>query len=204
MPLLLLLHKRLGREKYQKMGWMTIRKTKNTTITNIAGTQNGRSPRKYYFTYNSNCHVGSMLSRCPAAICNGKGMLVGFKLVFRVTADIQATPGQASDGNSVHGALWQITPECEIVLDRYEGFPHHYKKRQVSVIHDELGELDALVYVMVGRSMQAMPTPNYRDVIGHGYREHDISMKQLNMALRDAEREYPREIGDIRKSELDY
>ncbi len=176
-----------------------MRKTENTTMSSIADLQDGQKPRKYYFSYGSNCNVSSMLSRCPAAIGIGKAVLNHHKLVFRSVADIEA-----SDGQSVHGALWTITGDCEATLDRVEGFPYRYTKRQVLVIHDELGNLDAMLYVMVGRSMQAMPHPNYRDVIGLGYREHDISMKQLNTALRNAEREYRKEIGNIRKSELDY
>jgi len=181
---------------------MEMRKTENTTMSSIPGLQDGLSPRKYYFAYGSNCHVSSMLSRCPAAICNGKCFLNQHKLVFQATtADIQMSP---SDGDRVHGALWQITPECESALDRYEGFPRHYTKRQVSVIHDELGQLDAMVYVMVGRTAQEPPRAAYRDIIAQGYREHDISIKQLNMALREAERKYRKEIGSIRKAELDY
>ena len=174
-------------------------KIKKTTASSIADLHNGLSPRKYYFAYGSNCHVSSMLSRCPAAICNGKVLLNHHELVLRSVADIEA-----SDGQSVYGALWQITPECESALDRYEGFPRLYTKRQVSVIHDELGQLDAMVYVMVGRAAQEPPRAAYRDIIAQGYREHDISIKQLNMALREAERKYRKEIGSIRKAELDY
>ena len=167
-------------------------------MLSIADLQDGKSPRKYYFAYGSNCHVGSMLSRCPAATEIGKAVLAGYRLVFRAVADIQKSDG---DRQSVHGALWQITPECESALDRYEGFPRHYTKRQVSVIHDELGELDAMVYVMVGRAAQEPPRAAYRDVIVEGYRYHGISTKQINASLREAERQYNEEIGNIRKSE---
>ncbi len=53
--------------------------------------------------------------------CNGKVLLNNRELVLRSVAD-----NEASDGQSVYGALWQITPECESALDRHEEFPRHY------------------------------------------------------------------------------
>ena len=177
-----------------------MRKTENTTTLSIADLQDGRSSRKYYFAYGANCHVKSMSSRCPAAIYLGKVILKGHKLVFRSVADIIAM-----DGGVVQGALWTITAECESSLDLYEGYPHHYGKRQVTVRHEELGQMmEAMAYVMAARAHQEPPRAAYRDVIAHGYQELDISLQQLNMAVREAEREYRVGIGNIRKAELDY
>ena len=174
-------------------------KSENTTTSSIPGLQDGPSNRKYYFAYGSNCHVSSMLSRCPAAIHMGKVILNGHKLVFRSVADIIAM-----DGGVVQGALWTITPECESALDLYEGYPHYYTKRRVGVRHEELGRMEAMAYVMAGRAHQEPPRAAYRDVIAHGYQELDISLQQLNMAVREAERECRMELEEIRKAEYDF
>ena len=175
-------------------------KTENTTTSGIADLQNGKSPRKYYFAYGSNCHVSSMLSRCPAATQIGKAVLNHHELIFATVAGIQE-----SSENSVHGALWQITPACENALDRYEGFPHHYTTRQVSVIHDELGELDAMLYTLVGMTYsQSPPRAAYRDVIAQGYLDLGISLRQLNMAALEANRRFDEDVERIRRNELDY
>lgn len=174
-----------------------MRKTENTTMSSIPGLQDGLSPRKYYFAYGSNCHVSSMLSRCPAATQIGKAVLNHHKLVFRSVADIQT-----SSENSVQGALWTITSDCEIALDRFEGFPRHYIKRQVLVIHDELGELDAMVYVLVGRACLEPPRAVYRDTIARGYIGLDISLRQLNIAVLDAHDRFDEDVERIRGDEL--
>ena len=176
-----------------------MRKTENTTTSYIANLRDGQALRKYYFAYGANCHLKSMSSRCPAAICVGKSLIEDHKLALRTTADIQA-----SDGDSVHGALWMITRQCEFALDWYEGFPHHYTKRQVSVIHESLGELDAMVYVMVGRACQEPPRAAYRDVIAQGYVDLGISMRQLNVAVLEAHHRSNEAVEKIRRNELDY
>ena len=173
-------------------------KTENTTTSSVPGLQDGQNNRKYYFAYGSNCHVSSMLSRCPAAICIGKSLLNHHKFVLRSVADIESSYGQ-----SVHGALWQITPACENALDRYEGFPHHYTKRQVSVIHDELGELDAMLYTLVGMTYsQSSLRAAYRDVIAQGYVDLGILLRQLNLAVLEARSRFNEDVERIRRDEL--
>ncbi len=141
-----------------------------------------------------------MAERCPAAQPLGRARLPGYRLRFRWVADIERVEGAV-----VHGVLWKITSEHESILDHYEGFPRHYAKQTVGVFHDGLGQVvEAIAYVLQTRGNSEPPKPSYRDAICHGYREHEISMKQLNMALREAEREYRKEIDGIRRSELDY
>jgi gamma-glutamylcyclotransferase (GGCT)/AIG2-like uncharacterized protein YtfP len=73
--------------------------------------------RKLYFAYGSNMDVEQMRFRCPAAKPVKPYALAGYRLVFRRVADIIPDPDR-----SVHGVLWSITPDCELALDRYEGF----------------------------------------------------------------------------------
>jgi len=137
-----------------------------------------------------------MADRCPAAELVGRIDLHGFKLMFRsLVADIQRV-----EGGVVCGVLWRITTGCEEkALDHFEGCSTgKYIKRPVTVLHEELGQVDAMAYVLAGRARQEPPRAVYRDTIAEGYREHGISIKQLNMALREAEREYHAEINNIR------
>ena len=41
-----------------------------------------------------------------------------------------------------------ITPECELSLDEYEGFPHLCEKKLVNVSHQDHGDVEAMVYIM--------------------------------------------------------
>jgi gamma-glutamylcyclotransferase (GGCT)/AIG2-like uncharacterized protein YtfP len=138
-----------------------------------------------------------MADRCPSSESVGRADLLDYKMVFRSVADIERV-----EGGVVFGVLWRILPACERSLDLFE--TPKYIKRTVTVRHEELGQVEAIVYLMSGRDSQEPPRAVYRDTIAQGYREHDISIKQLNMALREAERKYRKEIGSIRKAELDY
>ena len=159
----------------------------------------GRELKKYYFAYGANTNLSAMASRCPASICIGKVVLNGFRLVFRSEADIE------EGGNGIlHGALWTITPECEAALDIFEGYPRYYTKRTVVVAHGELGEVEAMVYTMTRRTSQEPPRRGYRDLIAQGYADFDIPSEQLHQAVRQAERQYRREIREIREAEYQF
>ena len=85
---------------------------------------------KLYFAYGSNINLDQMAYRCPDAEVVGPVTLEGWELLFRGSG--VATIGQ-KDGSTVHGLLWQLTPDCERSLDRYEGYPHLYGKEPVTV-----------------------------------------------------------------------
>ena len=81
---------------------------------------------KLYFAYGANTDMDSMGMRCPKAKPVGRGTLWDYMLVFRRVADIIR-----NNDHVVQGGLWEITPECEASLDRFEGFPNFYTKREV-------------------------------------------------------------------------
>ena len=79
---------------------------------------------KLYFAYGSNLNLGQMQHRCPNAKPVGKVAFFGHELTFRGVADITKSDPTAR----IEGGLWGITPECEIALDKYKGFPRLYRK----------------------------------------------------------------------------
>jgi hypothetical protein len=119
--------------------------------------------------------------------------------VFRAVADVEP-----SEDSVVHGALWSITHECEESLDEYEGFPHLYEKRLVTVIHEQRGQVEAMVYTMQYKTSLTPPSADYRALIDKGYSDFGIPTEQLHTAVREAEDAYHREIWEIRRAELTY
>ena len=83
-----------------------------------------------YFAYGSNINLEQMAHRCPDAQIVGPVTLENYELRFRGSGFATVTP---KNGSVVHGLLWKLTPESERALDRYEGYPRHYTKEQVSV-----------------------------------------------------------------------
>ena len=72
-----------------------------------------------YFAYGSNINLNQMEYRCPDASVVGPVTLENYELLFRRGGFATIAP---KEGETVQGLLWNLTPECERSLDRYEGY----------------------------------------------------------------------------------
>jgi len=77
-----------------------------------------------YLAYGANMHPGQMSWRCPQALASRAFILRDWELKFYSHATIEPKKGA-----EVAGVLWLITPDCELNLDHFEGFPSYYTKR---------------------------------------------------------------------------
>ena len=142
---------------------------------------------KMYFAYGSNINLDQMAYRCPAAQVVGPVMLEGWELLFRGSG--VATIGQ-KEGSTVHGLLWQLTPDCERSLDHYEGYPHLYGKKSVTVRDAQGQELTVMAYIMTERyRAPAVPPTSYYQGIQEGYRQNGLPVRALKKAWEHAVRE---------------
>jgi len=133
--------------------------------------------RKYYLAYGMNTNLSSMHQRCPNAISLGKVTLPDHELQFKQFCDV--VPKKGSDVDCV---LWSITEQCEKSLDRLEGYPDFYTKKNVQVWHQ--GKLIwAMIYVMTDYYEQNLPSEYYFFTVLEGYRSHNIDENQLHQAL---------------------
>lgn len=135
----------------------------------------------YYVAYGSNMNLKQMQRRCPKSrvVCNG--VLIGWKLVFNIHADIIYT-GNKED--KVPVVLWDISKNDWKSLDMYEGFPKYYIKKNVKVTIEHGYIIDAVVYVMAdNRKGIALPFRNYFETILTGYKENGINTDTLYAAL---------------------
>lgn len=142
---------------------------------------------KLYFAYGSNINLDQMAYRCPDAEVVGPVTLEGWELLFRGSG--VATIGQ-KDGSTVHGLLWQLTPDCERSLDHYEGYPHLYGKEPVTVRDAQGQELTVMAYIMTERyRTPAVPPTPYYEGIQEGYRQNGLPVRALKKAWEHAVRE---------------
>lgn len=153
------------------------------------------SPRRYvYSAYGANLHLPGMAVRCPAAERIGTGRLPGWKLQFRGVADV--TP--AEPPHAVPVALWSITPACLAALDRFEGWPHLYRREILPVTMDGGQIVNAIVYVMNpddGAEDELRPPSHmYLQSIRDGYRAWSLPLRVLDRAVRES-RDYCYERG---------
>ena len=130
-----------------------------------------------YAAYGSNLNHGQMAVRCPKAKFVGTAKLLDHRLVFRGVADIEAFKGA-----SVEVGLWDITKECLNALDRYEGYPSMYERRQFEV-QNEWFKTDAIIYFMNAQGYSA-PSYGYYQSIVDGYRVCGLPINELRAAVR--------------------
>ena len=138
--------------------------------------------KKRYIAYGSNLSVEQMAFRCPDAKIVGKAILKDWKLVFRTHADIEPCKG-----SEVPVLVWEINPLDEKSLDRYEGYPFYYIKKDVEVTMSETGKkTTAMVYVMTkGRKASVPPAKHYYDIIAEGYDRFGFNKAILEKALKE-------------------
>ena len=131
-----------------------------------------------YFAYGSNMNKAQMRVRCPGARPIGAYHLNDALLVFRGVANV--IPDK---GSRVYGAIWKITPECEVALDRYEGVSHGmYRKVYVDLAKPIGGEVEMMLYVMNSEGIMP-PSQGYLAGIREGYRDFGLSTKPLDAAV---------------------
>jgi len=139
--------------------------------------------RTLYFAYGSNLDTRAMAARCPTAERWRTALLRDWQLTFRGVADIEQASGQ-----DVWGGLWWCTDEDMKSLDRYEGAPHLYDRREVEV-ETAVGTMKAITYVMVKQDGITPPSSSYLATIRRGYSDFVLPHKVLTFAVKDVYRE---------------
>jgi len=137
-----------------------------------------------YFSYGMNTNLTQMARRCPKAVSLGAAVLPGFRFEFKQFATV--VPDVTRD--SV-GVVWEISEECELALDRLEGFPIYYNKQLVTVLIDGVPHT-AMTYLMYPEEPLGLPSNSYYNLVADGYEDHGISLDQLNDAIDRVHEEY--------------
>lgn len=88
---------------------------------------------KYYIAYGSNLNVSQMRIRCPHATILGTATLEGWELLFKGSGTGAYLTIEECEGGAVPVVIWEVTQEDEAALDRYEGFPSFYYKRDIKL-----------------------------------------------------------------------
>jgi gamma-glutamylcyclotransferase (GGCT)/AIG2-like uncharacterized protein YtfP len=117
-----------------------------------------------------------MLERCPGATPVRAHELLGWKLMFRRTADIVPAVG-----HTVLGGLYRITCADEAALDRFEGVRLGRYRRK----HFLVGDQWALFYVMNSSYAEEAPSSDYLALIERGFQDWQLPTAAL-VAARDA------------------
>lgn len=137
--------------------------------------------RRYYLAYGSNINTRQMKCRCPDAKVAGAVTLKDFRLLFRGADGCAFATVEPARSESVPALLWLISFADEAALDRYENFPHHYRKEKVKIAYGKRS-LSAMTYVMNG-GRNGLPSASYLYTILEGYAESGLDVAALDKAL---------------------
>ena len=89
--------------------------------------------KRYYLAYGSNLYTPQMRYRCPSARLMGTAVIENYKLIFKKSKTGSYLTVEPKQGAEVPVAVWQLTTEDERSLDRYEGYPKYYYKKEFQV-----------------------------------------------------------------------
>ena len=134
-----------------------------------------------------------MAYRCPTAERVSAGFVENYELEFRRVAMI--VPKQDS---KVPVLVRELKPEDEKNLDRYEGFPHMYRKETIPVkIGDEV--VDGMVYIMNEGQISPPPESYYTGIL-EGYVDNGMDASYLKAA---SERAYSHYLSELQERCID-
>lgn len=120
------------------------------------------------FAYGSNLDSGQMRDRCPDASSVEVGFLEGFTLSFTRysnnwnggVADVIASPGKR-----VWGLVWRLSDSDLKSLDRREGHPKSYCRREMEILLRSGRKVSAWVYEVVEKKALIPPSDKYLSTI---------------------------------------
>ena len=130
--------------------------------------------KRYYIAYGSNLNIPQMRMRCPGATILGTADLKGWELLFRGSKTGSYLTIEEKEGGSVPVVIWEVTQSDEAALDRYEGFPSFYYKRNIRLRYKgirsgRLRQVVAFAYIMHEDRPIGIPTDFYMRVCLEGY-----------------------------------
>lgn len=130
--------------------------------------------KRYYIAYGSNLNVRQMKMRCPNATILGTATLKGWELLFKGSQTGSYLTIEKADGGSVPVAIWEVTESDEAALDRYEGYPNFYYKKDIKLQYKGIRTgrrrtVTAFAYIMHEDRPIGIPNKFYMRTCLEGY-----------------------------------
>ena len=129
-----------------------------------------------------------MSYRCPGARVVGTSKIPDFELLFKGSKSGAYLTIEPKKGAKVPVAVWEVTADDELSLDRYEGCPDFYYKTEVEIpvigIRDrKVRKLKAFIYIMHEEREIGVPSQRYVDTCLDGYEAFGFDENYLYEAL---------------------
>ncbi len=154
--------------------------------------------KTYYIAYGSNLNVQQMQMRCPYATALGTAELEDWELLFKGSKTGSYLTIEERNGSKVPVTVWAVTETDEAALDRYEGFPDFYYKREMKVRYKGIRSgkyrtVTAFVYIMHEDRPIGIPTDFYMRTCLKGYEtfgfDEDVLLDAYDKCVEAVENE---------------
>lgn len=148
--------------------------------------------KKYYLAYGSNLNVAQMQYRCPTARVVGTAEIKDYELLFKGSKTGSYLTIEKVKGKTVPVAVWEVGKQDELSLDRYEGYPSFYYKKQLEIeysgiVSHKKHKVKAFVYIMHEDRPFGIPSQYYVETCLMGYKTFGFDEKLLYKAIRESE-----------------
>ena len=129
-----------------------------------------------------------MQFRCPDAKVVGTAVIPDYELLFKGSLTGAYLTIEPKQGSQVPVGVWEVSAADELKLDRYEGFPSFYYKKEmrIPVVDIRTGKTrqrDAFVYIMHEDRKLGVPTSFYMRTCIEGYRDFGFDPAPLRQAF---------------------
>lgn len=159
--------------------------------------------KRYYIAYGSNLNIRQMRLRCPSAEVVGTSNIQDYELLFKGSLTGSYLTIEPKKGSSVPVAIWSVTETDEKALDRYEGFPSFYYKKEMKlpiecINKGKITKRNCFVYVMHEENKIGVPSQRYVDTCLEGYADFGFDEHFIFEALSKSEEVFGYENKDKR------
>ena len=128
-----------------------------------------------------------MKMRCPEAKIIGTSIIENYQLLFKGSKTGSYLTIEPQEGSSVPVAVWSVTEADEKALDRYEGFPNFYYKKEMmlpikGIQSGKTRNRKVFVYIMHENRTLGIPSKYYLETCLQGYRSFGFDEDLLKKA----------------------
>ena len=140
--------------------------------------------KRYYLAYGSNLNVRQMMIRCPSARMIGTATIEDYRLMFKGSKTGSYLTIEPEEGCSVPVGVWEVSEADELALDRYEGFPTFYYKKELElpitgIRTGKVRRRKAFVYIMHEDRLLGVPSNMYMRICMEGYMDFGFNYDTL-------------------------
>ena len=150
--------------------------------------------KRYYIAYGSNLNIPQMRMRCPGARIIGTSVIEDYQLLFKGSKTGSYLTIEPMEGAEVPVVIWEVTETDEKALDRYEGYPNFYYKKEMTldikgIRTGKVRRRDAFAYIMHEERELGIPSWYYVNTCLDGYRAFGFDENYLFDAIRISRRD---------------